>query len=189
MRRPAVLVASVMLVLGLSACNGDSDEPQATPEPTETTPTGPPPQPEGKYGVTYTIQNWDEHYDDEAVVAWKQSTEAMAGSINTGKLTPEFRSGYAKGPRDDYVEAFNYATERDMKLPEQGDARIDKAETSESTAALEVCTWAPTTDYVNDEGSAEEIWRKYEVSMEVSDGRWVITEEDLDGECSGEAPS
>lgn len=178
-----------MLVLGLSACNGDSDEPQATPEPTETTPTGPPPQPEGKYGVTYTIQNWDEHYEDEAVLAWKQSIESMAGSINTGKLTPEFRRSYAKAPRDTYVAAFNYATERDMKLPEQGDARIDEANTSESSSDLVVCVWAPTTDYIDDDKAAEEIWRKYVVSMEVSDGRWMVMESEADGECSGEAPS
>lgn len=193
MRRPAVLVASVMLVLGLSACNGDSDEPQATPEPTETTPTGPPPQPEGADGVTWEIQNWEDFADDEAVLVWKQYHEAGWASINEGELLPAARELSTREALQPLIDSYQYAQDNDFVVAETVKTKIEESSETETGADLVACIWSSSAELLDSDGDpvsdVEPEWIRQVVTMAESDGGWIVEAATFDGTCSGGEPA
>jgi hypothetical protein len=206
MRRQWLAVGVMVVASGLAACSGGSDDkPEtmpaktssapavSTPAPTPTTPT----QPQGAYGVTYEIQTWDQYASDPAVLAWKQTLEAVSGSTNSGKVLEPVRAGMAKTVLRAYVGGFEDAWDGGWSVQPVGKVKIESADTSASKSRLVTCLWSPTTALYKKNGepvgggTVEDLagWSKQKVEMRSRDGRWVITKVDFDGDCSGGAPS
>jgi hypothetical protein len=202
----ATAAAVVVLSCGLAACSGSSDDkPDAAPAKTSSAPASTPtpapapttpPQPQGANGVTYEIQNWDQYATDPAVLAWKQTQEAIAASANQGKVLEPMRAGLSKRALRDYVESIQQAWDGDWHVEATGKVRIESASTTGDRATFVACLWAPTTAFLRKNGLAvgadtakdAEVWQKQNVQMAMRDGRWLITKFEYDGECSGGAP-
>ncbi|WP_374999724.1 hypothetical protein [Aeromicrobium sp. CTD01-1L150] len=186
-RRPRVATGCAVAALLLAgACSGESEPEPETSAEAEQTSQEVSPQPAGAHGVTTSIVNWEDHHDNEAVVAWKAVNEATSASINNGELVDGFSEGYGKEVRQVYLDAFDIAWPEDMKVPTEGDVRIESAELDGDEADLVVCQWAPTTDYVSED--VKEIWRKQVVEMKKVSGTWKIVSLDEGEQCEGEAP-
>jgi len=199
--------AIVALSGALAACGGGSDdEPKASPTKTSSAPAAttatpepaptPAAQPQGASGVTYEIQNWDEYSADPAVLAWKQTLEAIGGSTLAGKLLEPARQGMAKRVLRPYVQSLNEAVDGGWTLQPVGKVKIESAKPAGNRSELVTCLWGPTVNYYKDGkpvGSASvaelEEWVRQEVTMTLKDGRWIISKLEFKDTCSGGAPS
>ena len=189
----------------LAACSGGSDEPKADPTkaatsaaPATTTPAPAPTpaaQPQGANGVTYEIQNWDEYATDPAVLAWKQTLEAVGGSANSGKVLEPVRTGTSKKVLRTFVSSLQQAKSGNWHVEPVGKVRIEAAETTSNRSKLTVCTWGPSTVYLTKDGKSPDgdenfdVWFKQTFELALRDGRWKITAAASDGKCSGGAPA
>lgn len=197
--------AVVMLSGALSACSGSDDDPEPSPTKTSsaapaTTPAPEPTpavvtQPPGANGVTYEIQNWDEHATDPAVLAWKQTLEAVGGSANSGKVLEPVRAGMSKKVLRMFVSSLQQAKRGNWHVEPVGKVRIESAETTSSRSKLAVCSWGPSTVYLTEDGKSPDgdenldVWSKQTFELALRDGRWVITAAASDGTCPGGAPA
>jgi hypothetical protein len=197
-------MAIVALSSVLSACGGSDEEPTSSPTKTSSAPaaTTPAPtptvpaQPVGANGVTYEIQNWDQHAADPAVLAWKQTMEAVGGSTNTGKLLEPVTAGMAKRVLRPYVQSLGEAWDGGWTLQPVGKVRIDSAATTGNKAKLVTCLWGPSISYYDKDdqpvgaSSVDEIkvWSRQQVEMTSRDGRWIISKLEFKDTCPGEAP-
>ncbi|MEJ7634967.1 hypothetical protein [Aeromicrobium sp.] len=189
-----LLTAGVALValLSVTACSGSDDEPQ--PKPTKSTSATPaaPEQPEGADGVTYRIQNWDDYAEDPAILAWKQANEALAASINQGKVLPSLRRASSKSVLRENVTAVNNAKKNDWRVKKLGKVRVETADTVGSKATLLVCLWAPSVGLYEKDGSyygdKEVFWFRQDSTLKKTSGGWVVATSKYDGKCPGGAP-
>ena len=202
-------VAAVVAVLSVSvgACGGGSDREskaspsEATAPAAETstpappaTPAPPPVQPTGAYGVTYEIQNWEQYATDPAVLAWKQTLEAVGGSVNSGKLLEPVRAGMSKKVLRRYVSSLKQAKSGGWHVEPVGKVTVESAETTASRSKLTTCSWAPSTVYFTKDDTSPDgdenfdIWHKNRYELAVRDGQWTITSVESDGNCPGGPP-
>ena len=142
MKRQSLAAAAVAVVLsvGLGACSGGSsdDDPKArpstTPSASPAATTAPPPQPSaqptGAYGVTYEIQNWEQYATDPAVLAWKQTLEAVNGSIGAGKVIEPVRTGLSKRALRPYVQSIENAWKGDWTVQPIAKVKIESVTTA-----------------------------------------------------------
>jgi hypothetical protein len=206
----AAAVAAVLSV-SVGACGGGSDgETKASPSKatapaaetstpaTPTTPPPPPVQPTGAYGVTYEIQNWEQYATDPAVLAWKQTLEAVGGSVNSGKVLGPVASGMSKRALRPYVQSFENAWKGKWTVPSLSKIRIESATPSgPSRTRVIVCEWSPSVNFYDKDvtpvgvSSDEDLaqWGKDTVDMRLKDGRWIIARFDIDGDCPGGPPA
>jgi hypothetical protein len=189
-----ISVAVGALLLGLSACGGSDDkaDPKATKTTASPTPTTPV-QPQGASGVTYDVLNWEDYSEDPAVLAWKTANESIAASLNHGKLLPGTRESLSKDVLRDYLPSLREAWKQHWHVKPVGQARIESASTSASTSKLVVCMWGSSVGFYDKKnayvGKPENYWRKQNVGLTLSDGRWVLTSFKFNGKCPGGAPA
>ncbi|MET0819742.1 MAG: hypothetical protein ABWY58_02165 [Aeromicrobium sp.] len=207
MKRHALTAAAVAVVLSVSlaACSGGGSDdkpkaspsktPSAAPATTSAAPPQPPAQPTGAYGVTYEIQNWDQYATDPAVLAWKQTLEAVGGSVNSGKLAEPVRTGMSKKVLRDYVSSLEQARSGNWHVESVGKVRVESAENSASRSTLTTCSWAPSTVYLTKDGKSPDgdenfdVWLKNTYDLALRDGRWMITSSKSEGKCPGGPPA
>jgi hypothetical protein len=147
--------------------------------------------------VTYEIQNWDEYANDPAVLAWKQTLEAVGASTNSGKLLEPVRQGMAKRVLRPYVQSLQEAWDGGWHVEPVGKIKIESVETSATKSRLVTCLWGPTTAFLQKDGkpvgggTVKELagWSKQSVDLSLRDGRWIITKLSFLEDCSGGAPS
>ncbi len=183
---------ALCLALAVGACSG-GDEPEAKPTKTTASPTPTVPvQPEGEFGVTYDIQNWDEIAKDEdeleVVLAWKKANEAVGVSTNTKKFRPEVRRDFSKKMQRTYASAFKYSWSRNYKVSETGIVRIASVDGTSGTSTVTACLWKPSTDVRKGSkmvGGLDQSWRKQTAKLSDQSGRWVVQTLSSDAECKG----
>lgn len=185
-------VALATLLLGLSACGG-SDGDKADPKPTKTTTSAAPVQPSGASGVTYDIENWGEYADDPAVLAYKQATEALSGSINAGKVLPAMRRSIGKPQLREFTATLQAAWKKKWHVPDRGSASVQSVTKTSSGARLVMCEWKPSFafHYKNAKavGTDDRWWDKVVVTMKSVSGRWILSSVKVSGKCPGGAPA
>lgn len=200
MTRPWIRsVALALAVMATStACGGDK-EPSADPEPTPTstasstptpTPSTPPEQPQGASGVTYDILNWEEFADDPALLAWKQTTEAASGSMNSGKLLPALRQGTTPGMFKLYLRSVQNGWANEWHVKPVAKIRVLSAKTRAKKADLQVCVWDPSSVFYEKNGSAyggdlTQEWTRQNVGMTLQGTQWRVSEVESPGKCKG----
>lgn len=188
----AVLVS---LLGGVSACSGSDDKADPKPTATESTTAAPTPspQPTGADGVTFELQNWDDHADDPAVLAWKTTNEGIAASVNDGKLLPAARAGLTKRVLRLYLPSLQESWKQDWHVKKVGKARVESARTTDSSSRLVMCVWAPSTGFYDKKntyvGKSENFWRKQRVKLALTGDQWVVTSFKFDGKCPGNEPT
>lgn len=189
-------IAALALLLGVSACGGDDDK--ADPKPTKTTASASPrpttsAQPEGADGVTYRIQNWDEHSDDPVVLAYKTTNEAYTASINQRKVLPAFRRGVANGFLRKVVGDMKFVKKKGWHLPDEVIVKVRTVRTTGTQAVLTMCVWRPSNSYYDKKnkvvGPTERWWDREITRLSQSGGRWILTKVDIKGKCPGGAPA
>ncbi|GAA2084952.1 hypothetical protein GCM10009821_28010 [Aeromicrobium halocynthiae] len=191
--RTGVVAGLSALLLTIAGCTGGGDtEPTPEPEPTETTPTGPPPQPEGADGVTWEIQNWDEYAEDEAVLAYKEWSEAISASVNTGELLPRARELASREVLDVYLDQLRFAEDNDLRSQARTLVRIARSESEAGTSTVVACIWSKSAELVTADGDyfsdEEPRWARQVAKVETDAEAPVLTEVDFDGNCRGEEP-
>jgi hypothetical protein len=194
-QRSAVTTAVISAALLAASCSGGGAEADAEPESAPTSqeaPTGPPPQPEGADGVTWEIQNWDEVFEDPAVLTWKQFNEALAASIQQGELLPDARELSTRDALQPYLDSFEYARSNDFTVKDLTYARIEESRLEGASATITACTWRPSSVLYDQDGEPvselDESWSRQIVAL-ADDGGWMIEDVEFDGECDGEDPS
>jgi hypothetical protein len=196
-------IALVALSGVLSACSGGSDdEPKAaattttSAAPATTTPAPiptPAVQPQGANGVTWRIQDWETHQNDEAVLAWVHANETLAASINQGKPVAGLEQLTSKAVLRQYVNAINVSKQKEYRAAPEGDVKVLSSKTSGDRATLTMCSWAPTTA-IRDKnnkvvGEGEQIWFKETATLSKASGQWVLKTAESSGTCPGGPPA
>lgn len=186
------LVAAGVLMLGsLAACGSDDgDDAAAEPSTPETT-TSPsptvPPQPDGPHGVTLKINNWDEYYDDPAVLTVKDFLEGFGGAYTAKKITPELKSSTSKKVLRELTGPLK-SIWRDERLPADTlELRILSVKSNNGKATVKACAHEITFIQRYKDGSLTEdvdkdYWRKHTYKLRESDGEWKLSKNpDLKG--------
>src|SRR5699024_737680 len=138
------LVAAGVLMLGsLAACGSDDGDDDAAEPSTPETTTSPsptvPPQPDGPHGVTLKIDNWDEYYDDPAVLTVKDFLEGFGGAYTAKKITPELKSSTSKKVLRELTGPLK-SIWRDERLPADTLAlRILSVKSDDGKATVQAC--------------------------------------------------
>ncbi len=189
-RRPGLLVLLLCAVLATGACSG-GDEPEAKPTKTTASPTPTVPvQPEGEFGVTYDIQNWDEIAKDEdereVVLAWKKANEAFAASTNQKKFLEAARSGTTEKFRRQMAKALKFSWSNGYTVKKTGYVTVRSAKVDGSTGTIDVCLWKPSIDrykgskYV---GKFSASWDRSTATMKKSGDRWIWAGSTFNSSC------
>ncbi len=182
-------------LLAVSACGTGSESPAASRSSSAARPSAPPEQPRGAYGVTYEIQNWTEHADDPAVLAWKQIEEAISSAVNNDKLPDFVRDRVPAEILTNVEQNLDSARGRGFFNQKVAKVRIESAETTGDEAELVVCGWVPSTDLYQEDGTLygqtgdAKTWRRTLVGMSAGPNGWAIASLEEDGTCPGAAPS
>lgn len=190
----AVVVGGLsVLMLAIAGCTGGGEaDPRPAPEPTEATPTGPPPQPEGADGVTWEIQNWDEYAEDEAVLAWKQFNEAVAASITNGEFLPAARDLSTAEVLADYSGSVDFAAANDYRSQRTTDVSIVDSTTDSGVATVVACVWSKSVELVASDGEyvsdEDPQWLRQEADVELGSDSPVVTRVEYEGTCDDDEP-
>ena len=194
-RRSLANVATLALLLGISAC-GSNDEADPKPtkittsaSPTSTTPT----QPMGADGVTYEIQNWNRYATDPVVLAYKTTNEAYTASINQRKVLPAFKRGVSNNFLRKVVGDMKFVEKKGWHLPDEVVVKVRTVRTTGTKAVLTMCVWRPSNSYYDEKnkvvGPTERWWDHETTRLSQSGGRWILTKVDIKGKCPGSAPA
>ena len=190
MNRARTLLAVIAIALAMSACSG-GDEPEAKPTKTSASPTPTVPvQPQGEFGVTYDIQNWDEIAKDDdklkVVLAWKKANEAFAASTNQKKFLAAARSGASEKFRRQMAKALKFSWSNGYTVKKTGYVTIRSAKVDGSTGKIDVCLWKPSIDrykgskYV---GKFSASWDRSTATMKKSGDRWIWAGSTFNSSC------
>ncbi len=193
MNRPRTLAPlALCLVLATGACSG-GDEPEAKPTKTSATPAPTVPvQPQGEFGVTYDVQNWDEIAKDddklEVVAAWKKANEAAAASYNERKLLGAVRESYNRKMQRVYAKALKTGWSKKYTVRETGIVDVQSVSVDGSNATLVACNWKPSTDLYQGRkmvGGLEQSWRKHTAKLTKSSDKWTVVDVVETSDCKG----
>lgn len=191
------------LTLALTACGGGdpSAKPTTSPSssptssaPTSTapSPTGPPAQPKGKYGVTVDILNWDKYAADAAVVAWKQTYEAVDGSVSRKKMVPGLVRRLGADARHVFTQTLQLAWDNDWHTKGHIPVRIRSRGGSGTKAVVTTCLWGPDYEFKqrdgNPAGDPLKGWLRVRWELRRVAGEWKIASLTQTGACHGGAP-
>ncbi|KQY55772.1 hypothetical protein ASD11_14795 [Aeromicrobium sp. Root495] len=193
-RGTSLTAAGVALAVGLCGCSDG----KSAPAPTRTAASpGPSPtpelQPEGADGVTWKVDNWEQHASDPAVLAWKQLSEALSASVNRRRLVPAVTSLASKKTLRPIIENVRFAWSHDLHVRPTALSHVVRADRRGSKVRLLTCSWATSVNYYDADGTyyggpAEERWIKDAWTVEPVDGRWVVTSMDRSGRCRLDPP-
>ena len=158
MNRPRTLAPlALCLVLATGACSG-GDEPEAKPTKTSASPTPTVPvQPQGEFGVTYDVGNWDDYADDQeklpVILAYKNVIEAAHGSVNQGKLLPQVRASMTRAGQRQVLPVLRRALSNKWTLPAKAEGRVLSVRGSGSTRTLTMCEVMKSISYLKPDGN------------------------------------
>ncbi|MFC5676440.1 hypothetical protein [Aeromicrobium endophyticum] len=144
--------------------------------------------------MTYKIQDFEKHQDDEAVIEWTRIAEGLAASTNQGRLVPWLEQRVSKKVLRIYADAVALSSKRKYHVADVGDVKVRSSRTEGDRAELSMCMWSTTTG-VRDEndravGDDEGIWFRQDAVMSKASGQWVLTSIDgRGGTCRGGPPT
>lgn len=197
-RPAAAVVCAASLVIGVTGCGSEAPEAAAEPSPTASespatsSPDSPNEQPVGRYGVTYEIQDWDQHRDDVVVVGYKQAFEAFGGSVNTHQVTDGLQARFTKPLQRTLLGRIQFAWGADLHVDPVAKVRVLSSKRSGAKGSLTVCHWVDSADFKTASntlyGKPEPGWEKVEVDLVQRQRTWRVAQIDSVGRCPGGTP-
>lgn len=202
-RPAAAVVCAASLVLGAAGCSSDdaeatpANEPgasdSASPASADPTPVDPADgQSPGRYGVTYAIQDWDEHRDDVLVVGYKLALESFAGSVNTHQVTEGLQARFTKPLQRTLLGRVQFAWRTDLHVDPVARVRVLDSERRGASGSLTVCHWVDSADFKTADnelyGDPETGWEKVDIGLVQRQDTWRVATIDSVGRCPGGAP-
>jgi hypothetical protein len=198
--RSAVLALAAVLMLGACSEDEPSAEPAPEPSPTASSSPSPPaapsptakPQPRSTTGATYDIVNWSQYSGDPAVLAWKKTLEAAAGSLVRGKLQPGLRGNTTEAMFRVYYRDVSTGLAEGWQVKPVAKVHVESSKArGADRRVLRLCLWTPTSSVYDKNGAPLQPplvrqWARQSVGVNRVQGDWRVADLEYDaGVCRG----